>query len=86
MTHAIQEMLERPMLVKLPPPAKLTARQVEVLTLIACGKSTKEVAVHLGISVKTAMTHRSMLYKILGIHEVATLTLYCVREGFVEAV
>lgn len=79
-----EEMIEYPMLVAVPPPVKLTARQVEVLTWIACGKSTKEVALQLGINEKTVGIHRQMIYKAIGVHDVATLTLYAVREGLVK--
>ena len=85
MATTVQEMIEHPMLVKVPPAVKLTARQMEILTLIACGKSNKEVADHLGISVKTVVSHRAILYRVIDVHEVATLTLFAVREGFVKA-
>lgn len=84
MTATVEEMIEHPMLVRVPLPEKLTARQVEVLTLTASGLSTKEVAARLEISEKTAEAHRAMIYKRLGIHDVASLTLYAVREGFVK--
>lgn len=84
MTATIEQMLENPMLVTVPPSVKLTARQVEVLTLIAAGKSTKQVADRLGIAEKTAETHRAMTYKAIGVHSVALLTLYALREGFVK--
>lgn len=84
MASTVQEMIEHPMLVKVPPAARLTARQVEILTLIACGKSNKEISVHLGISVKTVISHRAILYRALNVHEVATLTLYAIRERFVK--
>lgn len=84
MTATLEQIIENPMLVTVPPHVKLTARQVEILTLIAAGKSTKQVAEHLGIAEKTAETHRSMIYKALGVHSVVSLTLYAVREGFVK--
>jgi DNA-binding NarL/FixJ family response regulator len=62
----------------------LSPREREVLSLIAGGKTTKEIAVVLGISVKTADSHRTRLMEKLDIHEVAGLTRYAIREGFVE--
>jgi DNA-binding NarL/FixJ family response regulator len=62
----------------------LSPREREVLRLIAGGKTTKEIAGVLGISVKTADSHRTRLMEKLDIHEVAGLTRYAIREGFVE--
>ncbi len=62
----------------------LTTRERQVLQLIAEGKSTKEVASLLGISVKTAESHRTRLMQKLDIHETASLVLYAVRRGIVQ--
>jgi two-component system, NarL family, response regulator NreC len=62
----------------------LTARERQVLQLIAEGKSTKDVASLLGITVKTAESHRTALMKKLNIHEIASLVLYAVRRGIVK--
>jgi len=62
----------------------LTARERQVLQLIAEGKSTKDVASVLGISVKTAESHRTRLMHKLDIHETASLVLYAVRCGIVS--
>jgi two-component system, NarL family, response regulator NreC len=62
----------------------LTARERQVLQLIAEGKSTKDVAWILGISAKTAESHRSRLMRKLDIHETASLVLYAVRRGIVQ--
>jgi DNA-binding NarL/FixJ family response regulator len=59
----------------------LSTREREVLQLIAEGKSTKEIAFTLGISVKTAETHRQQIMKKLNLHSVAELTRYAIREG-----
>ena len=59
----------------------LTAKEREVLQLVAEGKSTKEIASQLNVSVKTAETHRQHIMEKLGIHSVAELTKYAVREG-----
>jgi two-component system, NarL family, response regulator NreC len=62
----------------------LTARERQVLQLIAEGKSTKEIAVVLGVSVKTAESHRSRLMQKLDIHETASLVRYAVKRGLVQ--
>jgi two-component system response regulator NreC len=62
----------------------LTARERQVLQLIAEGKSTRDIATILGIGVKTAESHRSRLMQKLDIHETASLVLYAVRRGFVQ--
>jgi DNA-binding NarL/FixJ family response regulator len=64
----------------------LTPRQREVLQLIAEGHSTKEIAKRLGLSVKTVETHRTLLMKQLGVHEVAGLVRYAMRVGIISAV
>jgi DNA-binding NarL/FixJ family response regulator len=61
----------------------LTARQREILQLIAEGKSTKEIAFTLELSVKTVETHRAALTERLGIRDVAGLVLFAVRNGLV---
>jgi DNA-binding NarL/FixJ family response regulator len=61
----------------------LSFRQREVLRLIAEGQSTKQVAATLGISFKTADTHRSNLMQKLNAHETATLVRLAVRFGLV---
>jgi DNA-binding CsgD family transcriptional regulator len=60
-----------------------TPREIEVLKLIASGLSTKQIAVSLGISFKTASCHRSRLMEKLGIHEIAGLTRYAIRNGYI---
>jgi DNA-binding NarL/FixJ family response regulator len=64
--------------------ARLTLREKQVLQLIAEGKSTKDIASVLGISVKTAESHRTRLMQKLDIHETASLVLYAVRKGIVQ--
>jgi two-component system response regulator NreC len=59
----------------------LTPREREVLQLMAEGKSTKQIADRLHVSVKTIETHRQQIMTKLGIHSVAELTKYAVREG-----
>jgi DNA-binding NarL/FixJ family response regulator len=62
----------------------LTSREREVVQLLAEGKSTKEVACHLNLSVKTAETHRSNIMRKLGLHSVSELVLYAVRNSIVQ--
>jgi DNA-binding NarL/FixJ family response regulator len=64
----------------------LTPREREVVQLIAEGKSTKEVAVALQLSVKTAETHRSNIMRKLELHSVSDLVLYAVRNNIVNVV
>ena len=64
---------------------KLTARQREVLQLVAEGNTTKEIAKILGIGVKTAETHRSELMQALDLHDVAGLVRYAIRMGVITA-
>jgi DNA-binding NarL/FixJ family response regulator len=66
------------------PSDPLSGRERQVLQLIAEGKSTKDVACLLGISVKTAESHRSRLMQKLDIHETASLVRYAVRRGLVQ--
>jgi DNA-binding NarL/FixJ family response regulator len=62
----------------------LTPREREVIQLVAEGKTTKEIATALSLSVKTAETHRTNLMRKLDLHSVAALTLYAVRNGIVQ--
>jgi DNA-binding NarL/FixJ family response regulator len=62
----------------------LTPREREVIQLVAEGKTTKEVATALSLSVKTAETHRTNLMRKLNLHSIADLTLYAVRNGIVQ--
>jgi DNA-binding NarL/FixJ family response regulator len=68
---------------KSPLPA-LTPREREVVQLLAEGRSTKEVASHLDLSVKTAETHRSNIMRKLGLHSVSELVLYAVRNSIIQ--
>jgi PAS domain S-box-containing protein len=63
----------------------LTERERQVLVVIASGKSTKEAAVQLGISYKTADSHRSRILEKLGVHETASMVRYAIRAGLIEA-
>jgi two-component system NarL family response regulator len=61
--------------------ARLSAREREVLVLIANGKTSAEIAAQLSISVGTVDAHRRNIMAKLGLHTVAELTKYAVREG-----
>ncbi len=62
----------------------LTSRQREILQMVAEGKSTKEIAFELDVSVKTVETHRAALMERLDIRDVAGLVMYAVRHGLVS--
>jgi DNA-binding NarL/FixJ family response regulator len=62
----------------------LTIREQEVLQLVAEGKTAKEIAHLLGMSVKTAETHRSRIMEKLDIHDIAGLVRYAIRRGIIE--
>jgi DNA-binding NarL/FixJ family response regulator len=62
----------------------LTAREQQMLQLVAEGKSTKEAANALAISVKTAESHRTRLMAKIDVHDTASLVRYAIREGFIK--
>jgi DNA-binding NarL/FixJ family response regulator len=64
---------------------RLTTREREIVQLLAEGKSSKEVASSLNISVKTAETHRANIMRKLQIHTVSELVRYAIRNQIVEA-
>jgi DNA-binding NarL/FixJ family response regulator len=66
------------------PAELLTARQVEILVLLARGQSSKEIAFELGLSSKTVDVHRARIMERLGVTELAALTRYAVRNGLVQ--
>jgi DNA-binding NarL/FixJ family response regulator len=63
----------------------LTPRERQVVQLLAEGKTTKEVACLLNLSVKTAETHRSNIMAKLGLHSISEVVLYAVRNNIVQA-
>jgi len=65
--------------------SRLTSREREIVQLLSEGKSSKEVATSLGISVKTAETHRANIMRKLEIHSVSELVRYAVRNQIIEA-
>jgi DNA-binding NarL/FixJ family response regulator len=63
---------------------RLTGREREVLQLIAEGLSSKEIAATLGVSTRTAETHRNALMAKVGVHKAPGLVRYAIREGLVS--
>jgi two-component system, NarL family, nitrate/nitrite response regulator NarL len=63
----------------------LTARQIEMLKLLAQGQSSKEIAYALGLSSKTVDVHRAHIMDRLGVRDLASLTRYAVRSGLLKA-
>lgn len=68
-----------------PDAARLTAREAEVLQLVAEGLANKQVAAALGISIKTVEKHRQHLMDKLGIHDTAGLTRHAIATGVIES-
>lgn len=66
------------------PSERLTPRERQVLQLVAEGKTTKEIAVILGVTVKTAESHRTTLMSKLDLHSATELVRYAIRRGLVE--
>jgi DNA-binding NarL/FixJ family response regulator len=66
-------------------PDILTPRQREILQMIAEGKSTKQIALLLNVSVKTVESHRAQLMKRLGVQDIASLVRHALRMGLVES-
>jgi DNA-binding NarL/FixJ family response regulator len=63
----------------------LTPRERQVLKLLAEGKTSREIAKYLGVSLKTAMTHRSNLMAKLGLHSRAEVVRYAIRQSILSA-
>lgn len=87
--HVVDAYLDRDGTVRLSAPEApatdgLTPRQREILQLVAEGKSTKEVASLLNLSVKTVEAHRSQIMSRLEIHDLASLVRYAIRTGLVS--
>jgi DNA-binding NarL/FixJ family response regulator len=61
--------------------SSLTAREREVLQLMAEGRNTKQIAMDLHVSIKTVETHRRQIMEKLDLYSVAELTKYAIREG-----
>jgi len=66
------------------PDEVLTARQIEILILIAKGLRSKEIGFQLSLSPKTVDVHRAAIMSRLGLSEIASITLYAVRNGLID--
>jgi DNA-binding NarL/FixJ family response regulator len=64
---------------------RLTPRQREIIQLLAEGQSSKEIAMTLGLSVKTAETHRTNIMRRLNCHSISEIVRYAVRNNIIEA-
>ena len=62
----------------------LTPRELEILQLIVAGKSNKEIAAELGLSVNTVSVHRANIMDALGLHKTAELVVYAIKYGLVN--
>jgi len=76
--------LVRPPTLKGAPLKLLTARQIQILRMIAAGMSAKEVAYELDLSDRTVIAHRSQIMERLNIHDLAGLVLFAVKHGLVK--
>ena len=86
LTHSISRTIVQAFLLKDDLPEKpISDRERQVLQLVAEGKTTKEIAALLGISVKTAESHRSNMMEKLDIHDTAGLVRYAVRKGIIQS-
>jgi DNA-binding NarL/FixJ family response regulator len=64
--------------------ALLTSRELEVLQLLAEGKSTKQIALSLDLSIKTIESHRNKVMQKINVSNIADLTKYAIREGIIS--
>ena len=86
LTQSISRTIVQAFLLNAEAPVKsISDRERQVLQLVAEGKTTKEIASLLGISVKTAESHRSNLMDKLNIHDTAGLVRYAIRHGLIES-
>jgi DNA-binding NarL/FixJ family response regulator len=76
--------LQRPDVLKGERNYALTARELEILQLIVDGKSNKEIATQLQLSVNTVAVHRANMMDALGLHKTAELVVYAIRNGLVN--
>jgi DNA-binding NarL/FixJ family response regulator len=65
---------------------RITTRELEIVRLLAEGKSNKEIATQLGITVRTVETHRAKIMLKLGLHSLADLIHYAIRQGLHQEV
>jgi DNA-binding NarL/FixJ family response regulator len=80
----LDSQLERPAALKGERNAGLTQRELEILQMLVAGKSAKEIASALDLSVNTVSVHRANIMDALGIHKTAELVVYAIRNGLVN--
>jgi DNA-binding NarL/FixJ family response regulator len=80
----LDSQLERPEALKGERGAGLTQRELQILQMIVDGKSNKEIAAALDLSVNTVAVHRANMMDALGIHKTAELVVYAIRNGLVN--
>src|SRR6266702_8043715 len=80
----LDSQLERPAALKGERSSGLTQRELEILQMIVAGKSAKEIASALDLSVNTVSVHRANIMDALGIHKTAELVTYAIRNGLVN--
>jgi DNA-binding NarL/FixJ family response regulator len=81
---AIRRLVSRDAVPSDDPFSKLSQREIQVLRLIAMGKSNREIAALLGVSANTVAVHRTNLMSTLGVHKAAELVLIAVKKGLVK--
>jgi len=80
----LDHQVSRPAVLKGERDCGLTVRELEILQLIVDGKSNKEIAAQLDLSVNTVAVHRANIMNALGIHKTAELVVYAIRNGLVN--
>ena len=80
----LDPLIARPVVLKGERDYALTARELEILQLIVDGKSNKEIASQLNLSVNTVAVHRANMMDALGLHKTAELVVYAIRNGLVN--
>jgi DNA-binding NarL/FixJ family response regulator len=80
----LDSQLARPAVLKGERSSGLTQRELEILQMIVAGKSAKEIASALDLSVNTVSVHRANIMDALGIHKTAELVTYAIRNGLVN--
>jgi DNA-binding NarL/FixJ family response regulator len=62
----------------------LTARELEILTLVAKGLTNQAIADHLRLSIKTVQSHRANMMEKLGLHDITQLVRFALRQGLID--
>lgn len=83
-TKMINRFVREPVAEVADPLKSLTSRQIQILTLLASGKGTKEIAYELDLSDKTVAAHRAQIMERIGIRDLVGLVLFAVKHGLVQ--